>query len=48
MDMWIDEEGLIDIVSNHNMMVLNCISQGQREEGRNRNKDYRSNMRGGE
>lgn len=35
-DMWIDEEGLIDIVSDHNMMVLNCVSQGQREEGGNR------------
>ncbi|KAK8402452.1 hypothetical protein O3P69_000692 [Scylla paramamosain] len=29
--MWIDEDGLVDIVSDHNMLVVECLMQGENE-----------------
>ena len=29
--MWIDEEGMVDIVSDHNMLVVECLLQGRKE-----------------
>ena len=29
--MWIEEDGMMDIVSDHNMMVVECLIQGESE-----------------
>ena len=29
--MWIDENGMVDIVSDHNMLVMACLMQGASE-----------------
>ncbi|MPC54283.1 hypothetical protein E2C01_048193 [Portunus trituberculatus] len=26
--MWIDEDGMVDIVSDHNLLVMKCLMQG--------------------
>lgn len=43
--MWIDEGVSINVMSNHNKMIMNYVYQGQKEKGGNRNKGYCWNMR---
>ncbi len=32
-DMWMDEKGHINVLSDHSIMVLHCVTQGHHEEG---------------
>lgn len=44
--MWIQKGGSVDIMSGHNMMIMNHECQGLEEKVGNRNKGYSWNMRG--